>query len=81
MDTPQLTRGLPQETERISAREIELIKYRDDRTYLMIKLVTGEEITGSIRWYDDRALGLIRQDRTETTVHLSAVAYYRPSTT
>ena len=51
------TRSSRQE-ERISPREVEIIKYRDNRTPLLVKLVTGEVLEGAIRWYDDRALRL-----------------------
>jgi len=35
--------------ERLSPREIELIKYRDNRTLLTVKLMSGEVIEGAIR--------------------------------
>ncbi len=63
--------------ERISLREVELIKYRDNRTALVVKLVTGETLEGAIRWYDDQAVRLVQADRAEVTVYLHAVAYYR----
>ena len=64
--------------EIISPREVELIKYRDNRTPLAVTLMTGEVLDGAIRWYDDKALRLVQADRSEVTVHLHAVAYYRP---
>ena len=63
--------------ERISLREVELIKYRDNRTALVVKLVSGETLEGAIRWYDDQAVRLVQADRAEVTVYLHAVAYYR----
>jgi sRNA-binding regulator protein Hfq len=68
---------LLRQDERISPREIEIIKYRDNRTALLVKLVTGEVLEGAIRWYDDRAMRLVQSDRTEVTVYLQAIAYYR----
>lgn len=63
--------------ERISPREAELIKYRDNRTALVIKLMNGETLEGAIRWYDGSALRLILSDRSEMTVYLQAIAYYK----
>lgn len=63
--------------ERISAREIELIKFRDNRTPLTVKLTTGEELLGAIRWYDERAIRLVMADRSEITVYMQAIAYYK----
>lgn len=78
MDLPEL--GHPKESarhdDRITHREVELIRYRDNRTTLVVKLLSGEELEGAIRWYDSQALRLIRPDRTEMTVYLQAVAYY-----
>ena len=69
-------RGTTRE-ERISPREVELIKYRDKRTALVVTLLSGEVIEGAIRWYDDQALRLVQADRSEVTVYLRAVAHYR----
>ncbi len=69
-------RGTTRE-ERISPREVDLIKYRDNRTALVVTLLNGETIEGAVRWYDDQALRLVQADRTEVTVYLHAVAYYR----
>jgi len=63
--------------KRISLREVELIKYRDNRTALVVKLLSGETLEGAIRWYDDQAVRLVQADRTEVTVYLQAIAYYR----
>lgn len=63
--------------ERISPREVEIIKFRDNRTPLVIKLVTGETLEGAIRWYDNCALRLVQSDRSEITVYLQAIAYYK----
>jgi sRNA-binding regulator protein Hfq len=66
--------------DRISPREVEIIKYRDNRTPLVVKLVTGETLEGAIRWYDDRALRLVQSDRSEITIYIQAIAYYRSRT-
>ncbi len=70
-------KGLYRQDDRIAPHEVELIKLRDNRTMLTVKLVTGEELEGAIRWYDDRALRLVQPDRTELTVFRSAIAYYQ----
>lgn len=64
--------------EQIALSEIELIKYRDNRTALVVQLITGEALEGAIRWYDDRAVRLVQADRTEITVFMQAIAYYKP---
>jgi sRNA-binding regulator protein Hfq len=63
--------------ERIPLHEIELIKYRDNRTDLVIKLITGETLEGAIRWYDDVAIRLVQSDHSELTLCRSAITYYR----
>ena len=73
LERAKLVRG----EERISAREAELIKYRDNRTALVVKLITGETLEGAVRWYDGHALRLVQSDRSEITVYLQAIAYYK----
>lgn len=70
-------RGMTHSEERISPREVELIKYRDNRTALTVTLTSGETLEGAIRWYDAHAIRLVQADRSEVTVYLHAVAYYR----
>jgi len=65
--------------ECIPRREVELIKYRDNRTALVVTLLGGEIVEGAIRWYDDRALRLVQSDRSEITIYFHAVAHYRAS--
>lgn len=62
---------------RISHREVELIKFRDNRTVLVFTLLSGETFLGAIRWYDDRALRIVQDDRSEVTIHLAVISYYR----
>ncbi len=69
-------RGTTRE-ERISPREVDLIKYRDNRTALVVTLLNGEVMEGAVRWYDEHALRLVQADRSEVTIYLHAVAYYR----
>lgn len=69
-------RGTTRE-ERISPREVDLIKYRDNRTVLIVTLLNGEVMEGAVRWYDEYALRLVQADRSEVTVYLHAVSYYR----
>ena len=66
--------------DRISLREVELIKYRDNRTTLTVTLLGGEILEGAVRWYDDNALRLVLPDRSEVTVYLHAIATYRSRT-
>jgi sRNA-binding regulator protein Hfq len=63
---------------RVSAREGELIKYRDMRTVIVFQLTTGEKIEGQIRWYDSMALGVRRLDRSELTLFYHSIGYYEP---
>lgn len=70
-------RGTHEREERVGPREVELIRYRDNRTPLQFLLVNGEMIEGSIRWYDQSALRIVQADRTELTVHLHAIIYYK----
>ena len=72
-------RGTTRPDERLSPREVELIKFRDNRTSLAVTLMSGETLEGAIRWCDHVAMRLVQADRTEVTIHLHAVAYYRPS--
>ena len=71
-------RGMTRSDERLSPREVELIKYRDNRTVLSVKLLSGEVIEGAIRWQDPLALRLVQSDRSEVTVYFHSIAYYRP---
>ena len=71
-------RGLPRPDERLSPREVELIKYRDNRTLRAVTLLSGEILEGAVRWHDPLALRLVQADRSEITVYFHAVAYYRP---
>ena len=62
---------------RVSPREVELTKYRENRTPLTITLVSGQTIEGAVRWFDPQAIRLVQSDRSELTVYLHAIAYYR----
>lgn len=73
LERDNLVRG----DKHISPREAELIKYRDNRTALVIKLMNGETLEGAVRWYDGHALRLVQSDRSEMTVYLQAIAYYK----
>lgn len=77
MDTLSDAERLRLRDERIPPREVELIKFRDNRTPLVIKLVTGETLEGAVRWYDDRALRVVQSDRSEMTIYFHAIAYYK----
>ena len=71
-------RGMTHADERLSPREVELIKYRDNRTPLIVTLLSGETLEGAIRWHDHLALRLVQADRSEVTVYLHAISHYRP---
>ena len=62
---------------RVSPREVELTKFRENRTMLTVTLVTGQTLEGAIRWFDPQAVRLVQPDRSELTVYLHAIAYYR----
>lgn len=62
---------------RVSPREVELTKYRENRTPLTVTLVSGQTIEGAVRWFDPMAIRLVQSDRSELTVYLHAIAYYR----
>ncbi len=70
-------RGTTRPEERLSPREVELIKYRDNRTALVVTLLGGETLEGWVRWCDHLALRLVQSDRTEVTVYHHAIAHYR----
>jgi len=72
--------SMQSDPDRISLREVELIKYRDNRTTLTVTLLGGEILEGAVRWYDDKALRLVLPDRSEVTVYLHAIATYRSRT-
>ena len=63
--------------ERIAPHEIELIKYRSNRTPLEFRLTSGELVEGAIRWYDDQAIRIVLSDRTEMTLFRHAIVYYK----
>ena len=71
-------RGMTHSEDRLSPREVELIKYRDNRTLLAVTLLSGETMEGAIRWHDHLALRLVQADRSEVTIFLHSVSYYRP---
>lgn len=72
-------RGMTRPEERLSPREVELIKYRDNRTVLVVTLLSGEALEGAVRWHDHLTLRLVQADRSEVTIYQHAIAYYRPS--
>jgi sRNA-binding regulator protein Hfq len=71
-------RGMTHPEERLSPREVELIKYRDNRTPLVVTLQSGETLEGAIRWCDHLAMHLVQADRSEVTVYQHSISYYRP---
>lgn len=74
----QLDRAkLMAQEERIALREIELIKFRDTATPLVLKLTTGESLEGVIGWYDEQAIHLVQMGKEEVTVYCRAIAYYK----
>ena len=62
--------------DRVSYYEVDLIKSRDSHTALRFKLSNGDIIEGAIRWFDERALRIVRPDRTEVTVYMHAIIYF-----
>lgn len=76
MDSFSPQRSDPGTTTHISAHEVDLIRYRDNRTPLYFKLMTGDEFRGAIRWYDELAIRIVQDDRTEVVIYQHAVAFY-----
>ncbi len=63
--------------ERIPPHEVELIKYRTNRTTLQFALTNGSVLEGAIRWYDDHAIRIVQPDRIEITLMRHAIVYYK----
>ena len=76
MESATTHRNDPNTPIHISAHEIELIKFRDNRTPLIFKLLGDVEIQGAIRWFDERVIRIVKDDRSEVTVYHHAIAYY-----
>lgn len=56
----------------------ELIRYRDERKMLLFMLVGGEALEGAVRWFDDKTIHIVQQNRDELTLMRAAIQYYRP---
>jgi hypothetical protein len=67
----------PAREERIAPNEIELIKYRTGQTSIQFRLVTGELLEGKIHWYDEQAIRIVLEDKSEITILRRALAYYK----
>lgn len=76
MESSMSNRGEPLNTPHVSAHAVELIRYRDNRTPLIFKLVTGNEFRGAIRWFDDTVIRIVQEDRSEVTLYQHALAYF-----
>lgn len=61
---------------KIGPREVEIIALRDAKTRVHFKMVTGEVLEGAIAWYDEASFHVIAADGLETTIMMSAVAWY-----
>ena len=76
MESSTPHRNDPNTPIHISAHDVELIRYRDNRTILVFKLLDGGEIQGAIRWFDERVVRIVRDDRSEVTLYHQAISYY-----
>ncbi len=63
--------------ERIPPHEVELIKYRTGKTTLQFRLLNSELLEGKITWYDDQAIRIVREDKSEVTILRQAILYYK----
>ncbi len=63
--------------ERIAPHEVELIKYRTGKTTLQFRLSNSELFEGKIRWYDDYAIRIVLEDKSEVTLLRQAILYYK----
>ncbi len=60
-----------------SIRQVQkLIK---DASFVEMKLVTGDSLTGKISWQDQNCLCLVNEDNQPTTVWRHAIAYLKPN--
>ena len=57
--------------------ESEMIRYRDERKVLTFSLLNGEELEGSVRWFDSVSIHLVDAERNELTLFKHAIQHYR----
>ena len=62
--------------ERPLPSEIELIAFRDEGVVLHFRLLNGDDLDGTIHWFDERVIRVVRPDKSEVTVYRHAVATY-----
>jgi len=67
----------PQPAQRTLAYEYYLLKQIKERTPMVLKLVNGEEVSGTITWYDQYAIKLEREPESPNlVVQKQAILYY-----
>jgi RNA chaperone Hfq len=63
--------------QRTFAYEYYLLKQMREKTQMVIKLVNGEELSGTITWYDQYAIKLEREpEAPNLVVQKQAILYY-----
>ncbi|MFC1714225.1 RNA chaperone Hfq [Candidatus Poribacteria bacterium] len=63
--------------QRTFAYEYYLLKQMREKTPMVLKLVNGEELSGSITWYDQYAIKLEREpEAPNLVVQKQAILYY-----
>jgi len=63
--------------QRTFAYEYYLLKQMRENTHMVLKLVNGEELTGTITWYDQYAVKLEREpEAPNLVVQKQAILYY-----
>ena len=63
--------------QRTFAYEYYLLKQMREKTDMVIKLVNGEELSGTITWYDQYAIKLEREpEAPNLVVQKQAILYY-----
>lgn len=61
---------------RVSAREVELIRFRDGKVPVKFTLMTDEVIEGVVIWYDDISVHVVMADRSEVTIMNNVISKY-----
>ncbi|MDR3710069.1 MAG: hypothetical protein P4L33_17375 [Capsulimonadaceae bacterium] len=61
---------------RVSAREVELIRFRDGKVPVKFQLMTDEILEGVVLWYDDLSVHIVRPDQSEVTIMFNVISTY-----
>ena len=61
---------------RVSAREVELIRFRDGKVPVKFQLMTDDVIEGVVLWYDDMSVHVALDDKSELTIMFNVISTY-----